>query len=123
MRHVELEDQMTTEKEEKSKGRSSLYEATRTLLLAAIGAASLAQDELSAFIDRLVERGEMAEADARKLVREVMERREKIERERRQQEQKASGATPITRADIEALTARIAELSRQIEELKKASEK
>jgi len=123
LRHVELEDQMTTEKEEKSKGRSSLYEATRTLLLAAIGAASLAQDELSAFIDRLVERGEMAEADARKLVREVMERREKIERERRQQEQKASGATPITRADIEALTARIAELSRQIEELKKATEK
>lgn len=114
---------MTAEKEEKNKGRSSLYEATRTLLLAAIGAASLAQDELSAFIDRLVERGEMAEADARKLVREVMERREKIERERRQQEQKASGTAPITRADLEALTARIAELSRQIEELKKAAEK
>lgn len=119
---------MTTPTEEKKtdKNRGPLYETTRTILLAGIGAISLAQDEVNIFLDRLVERGEMAEADARKLVREVTERREKLERERRQTAQatrQAGGtAQAATRADIEALNARIAELTRQIEELRKQSD-
>jgi len=60
---------------EEKKSRGTLYDVTRTILLAAVGAASLAQDELTHFVDRLVERGEMAESDARKLVKEVMDRR------------------------------------------------
>lgn len=111
---------MTTEKDEKAKSRGPLYDATRMLMLAAVGAVSLAQDEMTGFVDRLVERGEMAEADARKLVREIMDRREKIEHDRKQQEQKTSGAAAATKADLDALTARIAELTRQIEELKKS---
>jgi len=101
--------------------RGSLYETTRLVLLAGVGAISLAQDEINNFLDRLVERGEMAEADARKLVREVMERRERLEKERRQQVAEAKKATrpiPATRADIDALNARIAELTQQIEELR-----
>ncbi len=105
---------------EEKKSRGTLYDVTRTILLAAVGAASLAQDELTHFVDRLVERGEMAEADARKLVKEVMDRRERLERERKQQMEKQASGEAVTKADIEALTARIAELSRQIEELKKA---
>ncbi len=111
-----------TEKKETERTRGPLYETTRTILLAGIGAISLAQDEVNTFLDRLVERGEMAEADARKLVREVTERREKLERERREhvQESKRAGSTEraATRADIEALNARITELTRQIEELR-----
>ena len=106
---------MADESNEK-KLRGPFYDATRTVLLAAVGAASLAQDEMNGFIDRLVERGEMAEGEARKLVREVLDRREKLERERK----KTPGADAATKADVEALTARIAELTRQIEELKKA---
>ena len=102
--------------------RGSLYDLTRTILLAGIGAISLAQDEINIFLDRLVERGEMAEADARKLVREVMERREKLEKEHRQQvaeaKQQAAKPAEATRADIDALNARISELSVQIEELR-----
>jgi len=105
---------------EEKKSRGTLYDVTRTILLAAVGAASLAQDELTHFVDRLVERGEMAESDARKLVKEVMDRRERLERERKQQMEKQATGEGVTKADIEALTARIAELSRQIEELKKA---
>jgi polyhydroxyalkanoate synthesis regulator phasin len=117
---------MTTpnEKKETERARGPLYETTRTVLLAGIGAISLAQDEINTFLDRLVERGEMAEADARKLVREVTERREKLEYERRQHVQEARqtvGAPAATRADIEALNARIAELTRQIEELRRQS--
>jgi len=110
-----------TEKDEKEGLRGTLYETTRMILLAGIGAVSLAQDEINNFINRLVERGEMAESDARKLVREVMERREKLERERRREEAKGASAAgqQITRADLEALNARIAELTRQIEELRR----
>ncbi len=114
---------MATDKEEKSKYRGSLYDATRMLMLAAVGAVSMAQDEMTGFVEKLVERGEMAEADARKLVREIMDRREKLERDRKQQEQKTSGAAAATKAVIDALTARIAELTKQIEELKKTQDK
>lgn len=115
---------MTNESENKetTKNRGALYEATRTILLAGIGAISLAQDGINNFIDQLVERGEMAETDARKLAREVMERREKLENERRQhaQEQKRTAAT---RADVEALNARIADLTREIDELRRRQER
>lgn len=110
---------METENSEKSKFHGTFYDTTRMILLAAVGAAALAQEELNLFIDRLVERGEMAEADARKLIREIVDRREKLERERKVQDKKASGETVVTKADIEALTARIADLSKQIEDLKK----
>ncbi len=45
------------------------------MLLATIGAAAIAQDEIEALVDRLVERGEIAEKDGKKLVREVMDKR------------------------------------------------
>jgi polyhydroxyalkanoate synthesis regulator phasin len=108
------------EQTEKKQSHGTLYDATRMVLMAAVGAASLAQEEMSTFVDRLVERGEMAESDARKLVREMMDRREKMERERKAQDKKASGTA--SKSDVEALTARIAELTRQVEELKKAQE-
>ena len=117
---------MTTnsEKQENTRARGTLYETTRTILLAGIGAISLAQDEINNFLDKLVERGEMADTDARKLVREVMDRRESLERERREQLKERRGAraaaTTPTRADIEALNERVAELTRQIEELRRA---
>ncbi len=112
---------MPAEKKETERARGPLYETTRTILLAGIGAISLAQDEINAFLDRLVERGEMAEADARKLVREVTERRERLEKERRQARVTTGTERAATRADIENLNARIAELTRQIEELRRQS--
>jgi len=113
----------SNEKHEPKTVRGSLYETTRLVLMAGIGAVSLAQEEVNNFLDRLVERGEMAEADARKLVREVMEKREKLEHERQQTVREtrhaaASADRAATRADIESLNARIAELTRQIEELR-----
>jgi polyhydroxyalkanoate synthesis regulator phasin len=99
------------------KKRGPLYEVTRQILLAAIGAISLAQDEVNAFVTRLVDRGELAESDAKNLVKEMMERRERMEQERRQQHTE-SKQPAATRADIDALNARIADLTRQIEELR-----
>ena len=102
--------------------RGSLYDLTRTILLAGIGAISLAPGGIKYLLRSPGQRGEMAEADARKLVREVMERREKLEKEHRQQvaeaKQQAAKPAEATRADIDALNARISELSVQIEELR-----
>lgn len=116
---METHDEKNEIKTEAQRVRGALYETTRSILLAGIGAISLAQDEVNNFVDRLVERGEMAETDARRLVREVMDRREKLERERRQQVQESRSPAAATRADIDALTARIAELTRQVEELRR----
>lgn len=112
------------EKNEPKTVRGSLYETTRLVLLAGVGAISLAQEEINNFLDRLVERGEMAETDARKLVREVMDRREKLEQERRERAVEVGRAADTrqpaaTRADIDALNARVAELTRQIEALRR----
>ena len=108
------------EKNDPKTVRGSLYETTRLVLLAGVGAISLAQEEVNNFLDRLVERGEMAETDARKLVREVMDRREKLEQERRERTGTVEARQPAaTRADIDALNARVAELTRQIEALRR----
>src|SRR5512133_2786337 len=107
-----------SEKNDTERARGPLYETTRMVLLAGVGAISLAQDEINNFLDKLVERGEMAETDARKLVREVADRREKLEKERRMRVQETRQPAAATRADIEALNARVAELTRQIEELR-----
>ena len=117
------EDVQTTaedvKKAAKSEGRP-LYNVTHSILLAGIGAISLAQDEVNTFFDRLVERGELAESDARKLAREMMERREKLEKEHRQRGPESKAVASATKADIDALNARVAELTRQIEELRKS---
>lgn len=111
---------MTTPTDNKETAkRGPFYEATRMILLAGIGAVSLAQDEINNFLDRLVERGEMAEADARNLVREMADRREKLEIERQQHIAQAKRNSKVaTQADIDALNARIAELNHKIEELR-----
>jgi polyhydroxyalkanoate synthesis regulator phasin len=108
------EDEQKAEKERKT----PFYDMSRKVLLAAIGAAVIAQDEIDNFVGKLVERGEMAEKDARKLVQELIERREKLDKERREARQHVRPSGAATKADIEALTARIAELNKKIEELK-----
>ena len=107
---------MDEQKAEKRTHRP-LYRATRTILLAAVGAASLAQDEMKSMMDRLVERGELADAESRKMMREYLERHERMAKEREEEARKAPKAASA--ADVDALNARIAELTRQIEELKR----
>ena len=99
--------------------RRTFFELSRKMLLAGIGAAVLAQEEMESFVNRLVQKGELAEKDARRLIKEVMERREKMA-----QEKAAQGRPPAaTKADIDALAAKIAELNKKIEELTKTEKK
>ena len=106
--------------------RSPLYEATRKVVLASIGAVALAQEEVEQFISKLVERGEIAEKDGKKLVHEVMDKRKKEtkkaegEVDKRMEELLARMNVP-SRSDIDALSAKITALTKQVDELKKES--
>ncbi|MGB9606822.1 MAG: phasin family protein [Chloroflexia bacterium] len=99
-----------------------LFQLTRRVLLAGVGAAALAYDEASAFLNRLVERGELAEEQARKLLREVRERRGgqvgKVRSRLHSRLSEALQAVGVpTRADLEALEARLDRLTERLEAL------
>ncbi len=110
--------------EKTSKKRSPLLKAARKVLLASIGAVALAQDEAEDFVDKLVERGEIAEKDAKKLVRELVDKRKKRtekahgELDKRVDELLTRISVP-TKADIQALSDKIAALAQKVDELKK----
>ena len=115
---AELEE--IAEMEEEARGR--LFDAARKVLLAGIGAVALAQDEAEDFVNRLVERGEIAEKDARKLLKEVTEKRTKRaekELDKRVEELLERLNVP-SKGDIEQLTHKINTLTHKIDELKKA---
>ncbi len=104
--------------------RNPLLEAARRVLLASIGAVALAQEEIEDFVDRLVERGEIAEKDGRKLMREVMDKRKKeaskAEDELTKRIENIMDRMSVpSKADIEALSEKISALTKKIEELKK----
>lgn len=107
------------------KEATPLLEPVRKVLLAGIGAMALTKDEIEDFVEKLVERGELVEKDARQLMREVMERRKKEAKEAggeldKRLEDMLSRLNVPTKADIETLTAKVTELSQKVDELKKA---
>ncbi len=113
----ELEEVEQMEEEE----RNRFFQAARKVVLAGVGAFALAQDELEDFVNRLVERGEIAEKDARKLLREVTDRRRRgaeKEMDKRLDELLERMNVP-SKTDIEALSHKITALTHKVEELKK----
>lgn len=111
----------TEELEDTEEERNRFFEASRKVLLAGIGAVALAQDEIEDFVNRLVERGEIAEKDARKLIREVTDKRRKSaehELDKRLEELLEQLNVP-SKADIDALGHKITALTHKVEELKK----
>lgn len=98
--------------------RSALFEAARKVLLAYVGGLALAWDELEDLVGRLVERGEVAEQDAHKLLGEMKSRRKSAGLERRLEELLTRMDVP-SKEDIHALSAKIASLTRKVDELSK----
>lgn len=109
---------------EASEERKPLFETARKVLLAGIGAVAIAQEEIEEFVNRLVERGEIAEKDGKKLIKEVVDRRkkeaEKAEDEvTKRIEEVLDRMNVPTKSDIEALGNKISALSKKVDELKK----
>ena len=123
-------DDVTIEIQEETteSGRNPMVEMARKVLLAGVGAVTLAQDEVEAFVNRLIERGEIAEKDGRKLINDVMDRRRKqMEETQTKAKESLDGRVEAilhrmnipTKSDIEALSEKIAALTKKVDRLKK----
>jgi polyhydroxyalkanoate synthesis regulator phasin len=108
--------------EQMEEERLRFFQVARKVVLAGVGAVALAQDEVEDFVNRLVERGEIAEKDARKLLREVTDRRRKgaeKEMDRRLDDLLERMNVP-SKADIDALSHKITALTRKVDVLNKS---
>lgn len=126
--------------------KNPLVVAAHKVLLASVGAAALAQEEIEDFVNRLIERGSIAEADGKRMVKDVMDqRRKQMEKagERAQEvatemrtnlaegpkrwaddlEQRIEGVLQRmnipTKEEIETLTSKITALTHKVDDLKK----
>ena len=119
-----MEEELTGEN-----GYTPLLDMAHKVLLAGIGVVALTQEEVEKFVAKLVERGEIAEKDGRKMLKDVMERRKKqAEEVRSETEEKVdrrldemlTRLNVPTRDDIDALSKQIASLTRKVDALQKA---
>ncbi|NNJ12524.1 poly(hydroxyalkanoate) granule-associated protein [Chloroflexales bacterium ZM16-3] len=119
-------------------GSAQMFDIMRKLILAGVGAVALSRDETEEFINRLVERGEMAQKDAQHLIDEAVEGIRKNAQPQTNQLQ--SGVTTIgnqietnleqflnrlnipSKRDIDELSTKIAHLAGRVEELRRAQD-
>lgn len=112
--------------ETEQKEMNPMLATVRKILLAGVGAVALAQEEVEDFVNRLIERGEIAEKDGRKLIEDIQERRKKKMEETEgelesQIEEVLHRMNVPTKADIDALSRKITTLTKKVDELKKSS--
>ena len=107
-------------------GHNPMLEMARKVLLAGIGAMALTQEEIEKFVGKLVERGEIAEKDGRKLIKDVMERRRKKSAEVRsdtedevekRMEEVLTRMNIASKSDIDALNRKITTLTKKLDDL------
>ncbi len=107
---------------------ASMMELLRKVLLASVGAVSVAQEEIEAFVNRLIERGEIAEADGRQLLGDIREQSADQQEETRVEKEKRldralKRANIPTKSDIAALGERITQLTEQVDDLLNAADR
>jgi len=114
-----MENVIEQPKEVVTEEQSKVQEALHRVVLAALGTVGLVQDEVEHFVNKAVERGQMAEKEARKTVQDVTEKRKGTEKEvdKRFEEMLTKLNIP-TKNDINALNEKIADLSQKVESLK-----
>jgi polyhydroxyalkanoate synthesis regulator phasin len=112
---------------ENKKDSVSLYRVVRRIMLAGVGAIALKHDELEEFIDKLVERGEIAKKDGESLLKEMREHRSKYLHNESGYAHKRFAefldrfAVP-TKNDLDALNEKLSSLEKKIDELSKSKE-
>lgn len=114
-----------------SETSNTLLESLRRVLMAGIGVAVLAQEEIEEFVTKLVDRGEIAENEGRSLIGDILERRKQEVQERakkatgsvdRNVEGMLSRMNVPTRSDINSLSEQISELSKKVDQLRDLDE-
>lgn len=128
-------DEMAAEAKESS---LSMVAMVRKVLQAGVGAFALSVEEVEEFVTRLVERGEIAEQDGRKLISDVLSRRrneaedatEKVQEHTSRQWTRAEAMLDQqidnilarlnvpSKTDIEQLSAKVSELAEKVDALR-----
>ncbi|MBA3470071.1 MAG: phasin family protein [Herpetosiphonaceae bacterium] len=125
----EIEVKLNEIKDDVSERTAPLVDGVRRLMLAAVGAVAMTRDEMEQFVNRMVDRGEIAERDAKSMISDVMSRRKRDvevasdEAEARVEtrlEQVLNRMNIPSKRDIDELSDKIAQLSSRVEELKKS---
>jgi polyhydroxyalkanoate synthesis regulator phasin len=108
--------------QEEEKRASPVLVPLRKVLLASIGAVAVAQDEAEDLINKLVDRGEIAREEGRKLVDDMMaKRREKVQAQFDSRVDAALGRMNVpTKADLKAVEKKLDELNRKLDKLVKS---
>ena len=122
------EDIQVTEETIEEEGPNPMLDMARKVVLATIGAVALTQEELEKFVNKLIERGEIAEQDGRKLINDAREKRRKKTDEVRsgtegqlesRMEDLLGRMNISSKSDIDALNEKISALSEKIDNLNK----
>ena len=117
------EEKATEQKASEKKEFHSFYDIARRMVLAGIGAIALTHDEIEEFVDKLVERGEIARKDREELMKEMRERYkmhhgEEHPMHKRVTEMMERFSVP-TKNDFDELNKKLADLEKKIDELSK----
>lgn len=122
-----MAEKIDMEEEDVKETTNPFVEGIRRVLLASVGAFSLAQDETEKFIAKLVEKGEIAEKDGRSLLTDLAENRKTRSKEsskrvsdelEKRMESLLNRMNIPTKSDIEQLSSKVAELTKKIDTLK-----
>jgi poly(hydroxyalkanoate) granule-associated protein len=131
MAKVEVRVEETTEEAK----RRPVREASHKMFLAGVGAAVVVQEAITDSMVRFIERGEIVEQETRQLLRDRMERRRHqvrkvVEKRKKEEDPEAELEEQVevfldrmnvpTKSDIDALGAKITELTKKVDELKEA---
>ena len=116
----------------------SMTAAVRKVLLAGVGAVALTKDGIEDFVAKLVERGEIAEQDGRRLVKDVLARRREqaeqvettldvqVDKTETMLDQRIQGMLTRlnvpTKSDIDDLSGKIALLAEKVDALQKSTQ-
>ena len=109
-------------------GQNPMLDMARKVLLASIGAVALTQEEVEKVVHKLIERGEIAEKDGRKLIKDVMARRKQKASDVRAEtedefesrmEDVLSRMNIASKSDIDALNRKITALTKKLDETNK----
>jgi polyhydroxyalkanoate synthesis regulator phasin len=120
-----MDNNTDVNKENRKRESHSFYDVVRRMMLAGIGAIALKHDEIEEFVDKLVERGEIAKKDGQDLLKEIKEHRKKyLHGEESYTHKRISEffdhfAVP-TKNDFDDLNEKIATLEKKIDELTKS---
>lgn len=109
---------------------TTMFDSVRRIMLASLGAVALTRDEAENFVNKLVDRGELAQKDAERLIGEMRTKlRQKRPTADQVEERVEQGVEQFlnrlnipSKRDIDDLTTKIAQLTARVEELRRKQE-